>query len=380
MKLRLLFSSLFIGIKLLLGLNTALGQTINAVKVCNLPAELSETSGLIKIGANKFVSHNDSGNEPTLFVFDSSGLIQRRIKISNAQNVDWEDLTMDAKGNVYIGDFGNNNNDRTNLRIYVLANPNTFTKDSTIAGITNFTYSDQKAFPPEVAKQNFDMESFFWFKDSLYLFSKNRSNPYCGYTKCYRLPARSGTFVAQLVDSFYTGSGGYLNYSITGGAAFANGNKMALLGYDKVWLFSGFTGSKFFIGTLNTLAFPNLSQKEALWFENANTVWYTQETSPLGTTGLFRFNLPNLNPTSLLEFQKKYYKIYPNPAEHNLCIEVNDEIAEPGMLLDILNMEGALVYKNEVEPQIINKYDISSLAKGKYFVRINGIVAGSFIK
>jgi len=345
-----------------------------------LPAELSETSGLIKIGPNKLVSHNDSGNEPILFVFDSSGLIQRRIKISNAQNVDWEDLTMDAKGNVYIGDFGNNNNDRSNLRVYVLANPNTFTKDSTIAGIINFTYSDQKAFPPEVARQNFDMESFFWFKDSLYLFSKNRSNPYSGYTKCYRLPARSGTFVAQLVDSFYTGSGGYLNYSITGGAAFANGNKMALLGYDKVWLFSGFTGSKFFKGTLNTLAFPNLSQKEALWFENANTLWYTQETSPLGTAGLFRFNLPNLNPTSLLEFQKKYYKIYPNPAEHNLCIEVNDEIAEPGMLLDILNMEGALVYENEVEPQIINKYDISSLAKGKYFVRINGILAGSFIK
>ncbi|MDZ4668272.1 MAG: T9SS type A sorting domain-containing protein [bacterium] len=380
MKNLLLFSLLFLGLLFFSGLNPLLAQTVNAAKVCDLPAELSETSGLIKIGPNKFVSHNDSGNEPILFVFDSSGLIQRRIKISNAQNVDWEDLTMDSKGNVYIGDFGNNNSDRTNLRIYVVASPNTYTKDSTIAGITNFTYSDQKAFPPAVAYQNFDMESFFWFNDSLYLFSKNRTNPYSGYTKCYRLPARSGTFVAQLIDSFYTGSGGYLNYSVTGGAAFANGNKIALLGYDKVWLFSGFNGNRFFKGTANTLAFPNLSQKEALWFENTNTLWYTQETSALGTAGLFRFNLPNLTPSGLIELQKKYYKIYPNPAEHILCVEVHDDIAEPAMLLDILNLEGRLVLKDEIEPQVINKLNISNLAKGKYFVRINGILAGSFLK
>jgi hypothetical protein len=124
------------------------GQNIVPIKVCDFPAELNETSGLVKIAPNKFVTHTDSGNEPKLFVFDSSGLVQRRIKVSNATNVDWEDMTMDTKGNLYIGDFGNNNNDRKDLRIYTVASPNTYTKDSTVAGITNFSYPDQKAFPP----------------------------------------------------------------------------------------------------------------------------------------------------------------------------------------------------------------------------------------
>jgi hypothetical protein len=355
-------------------------QNIVPVKVCDFPTELHETSGLVKIAPNKFVTHTDSGNEPKLYVFDSSGLVQRRIKVSNATNVDWEDLTMDSKGNLYIGDFGNNNNDRKDLRIYTVASPNTFTKDSTVAGITNFTYPDQKAFPPAVALQNYDMEAFFWFNDSLYLFTKNRTNPYNGYTKCYQLPARSGTFVAKLVDSFYTGSGGYLNYSITGSAVYPNGNKMILLGYDKCWLFGNFNGRYFFKGISNTLSFPSLTQKEGIYFENAQTLWYTQENSVLGTAGLYRFTLPPINPSSIKEYLKKNFKIYQNTHEKLLCIEVSDEVAEPGMLLDVINMEGIYALGGELEAQTVNKFDISGLALGTYIIRINGRYAGKFVK
>ena len=355
-------------------------QNIAPVKVCDFPTELNETSGLVKIAPNKFVTHTDSGNEPKLFVFDSSGLVQRRIRVSNATNVDWEDITMDSKGNLYIGDFGNNNNDRKDLRIYAVASPNTFTKDSTIAGITNFTYPDQKAFPPAVALQNYDMEAFFWFNDSLYLFTKNRTNPYNGYTKCYQLPAKSGTFVAKLVDSFYTGSGGYLNYSITGAAVYPNGNKMMLLGYDKCWMFSNFNGRNFLKGTVNTLSFPALTQKESVWFENAGSLWYTQESSVLGTAGLYRFALPPITPNSVKEYLKKNFKIYQNLNEKLLCIEVSDEVAEPGMLLDVINVEGLYAFGGELEPQTVNKFDISGLALGTYFIRINGRYAGKFVR
>jgi hypothetical protein len=356
------------------------GQNIVPIKVCDFPAELNETSGLVKIAPNKFVTHTDSGNEPKLFVFDSSGLVQRRIKVSNATNVDWEDMTMDTKGNLYIGDFGNNNNDRKDLRIYTVASPNTYTKDSTVAGITNFSYPDQKAFPPAVPLQNFDMEAFFWFNDSLYLFTKNRTNPYNGYTKCYQLPARSGTFVAKLVDSFYTGSGSFLNYSITGSAIYPNGNKMILLGYDKCWLFGNFNGRNFFKGMLNTLSFPSISQKEGIWFENAQNAWYSQENSILGTAGLYRFTIPPITPNSIKEYLKKNFKIYQNPSERLLCIEVSDEVAEPAMLLDIINVEGKVSLRGELEPQMVNKIDISSLQIGTYLIRINGRHAGKFIK
>ncbi|OYU95692.1 MAG: hypothetical protein CFE21_11175 [Bacteroidetes bacterium B1(2017)] len=364
----------------ILVLNQTQAQTISAVKVCDLPSELSETSGLVKIGPNKFVSHTDSGNEPKLFVFDSLGTIQRRIKVNNATNVDWEDITLDTKGNIWIGDFGNNANDRTNLKIYMVASPNTYTKDSTVAGILNFTYPDQKAFPPAAGLQNFDMEAFFWFNDSLYLFSKNRTNPYTGYTKCYQLPAKLGTFTAKLIDSFYTGSGGYLNYSITSAAVYPNGNKMILLGYDKCWLFTPFSGTKFLKGTSHTLAFSGLSQKEAIFFESANKLWYTQETSPLGTAGLYRFELPNLTASATNKLYKRLYKVYPNPANEILNIELAEEIAESEMLLEVLNMEGKLVLKSELNAFGVNEVSIKNLKNGTYFMRINGLNAGEFIK
>ena len=35
------------------------------------------------------------------------------------KNVDWEDLTQDDKGYIYIADTGNNNNKRRELDIYI---------------------------------------------------------------------------------------------------------------------------------------------------------------------------------------------------------------------------------------------------------------------
>jgi sugar lactone lactonase YvrE len=31
--------------------------------------------------------------------------------VENAENNDWEDITKDIHGNIYVGDFGNNDND-----------------------------------------------------------------------------------------------------------------------------------------------------------------------------------------------------------------------------------------------------------------------------
>ena len=47
---------------------------------------------------------------------NSNGKI-KKVVVVNAENNDWEDLTADDKGNLYIGDFGNNHNKRKNLSI-----------------------------------------------------------------------------------------------------------------------------------------------------------------------------------------------------------------------------------------------------------------------
>ncbi len=345
-------------------------QSITPVKICDLPVTLGETSGLEGNGANKFLTHNDSGNEPLVYVFDSSGAIKRSIRITNAGNTDWEDLSKDNKGNIYIGDFGNNNNDRNNLKVYIIADPNTFSKDSTIATILNFSYPDQKAFPPSADQQNFDMEAFFWFKDSLYLFSKNRSTPYSGYTKCYQLPAKSGTYTARLIDSFYTGNGSYLNYSITSAAINGTGNKVVLLGYDKCWIFSGFSGNRFLKGKVDTYYFSGLTQKEAVYFENDYQLLFTQETSVLGNAGLYRAYLPNPANWVLNQKEKYEFEIFPNPSSD--FFEVSVQASAKTIIVEaaIFDGKGIRIKLLQLEIGQINTIDWSDLPAGSYFLKL----------
>jgi hypothetical protein len=54
-----------------------------------------------------FWVHNDSGNPPLLFVVRSDGRIVRRFRLA-VPNLDWEDITIDDQGHLYLGDIGNN--------------------------------------------------------------------------------------------------------------------------------------------------------------------------------------------------------------------------------------------------------------------------------
>ena len=86
------------------------------VKV-KLPELLEEVSG-IQYSQNEdaFWMLNDSGNSPSLYLVSEQGELLRVLQI-NAQNTDWEDITQDQQGNIYIGNFGNNANKRKDLVI-----------------------------------------------------------------------------------------------------------------------------------------------------------------------------------------------------------------------------------------------------------------------
>jgi len=73
-----------------------------------LPSNIVESSGAI-IFNNRLITHNDSGGENKLFEVDlTTQQVARTVTISNATNIDWEDITQDDTF-IYIGDFGNNN-------------------------------------------------------------------------------------------------------------------------------------------------------------------------------------------------------------------------------------------------------------------------------
>ena len=83
---------------------------------CVLPKILKESSGLCYTDGNLW-TFGDSGNPNEIFKIDSStGIILQTVQIDNFPNIDWEDITADSSF-IYIGDFGNNNGNRTDLKI-----------------------------------------------------------------------------------------------------------------------------------------------------------------------------------------------------------------------------------------------------------------------
>ena len=51
--------------------------------------------------------HNDSGNPPLLFAIRADGRIVRQFRLE-VPNIDWEDIAIDDRGHLYLGDIGNN--------------------------------------------------------------------------------------------------------------------------------------------------------------------------------------------------------------------------------------------------------------------------------
>ena len=153
--------------------------------VANLVDTLSENSGLVW-AAGKLYTFNDSGSGTKVYEVTANGTIIRTIHIANSTNVDWEAMTSDSTY-FYLGDFGNNNGNRTDLCIYRLLKSEVTNNalDTVVAEKMNFSWADQLDFTSAYNANDFDCEAFYATEDSLFLFSKNWVDL---KTKCYSLP------------------------------------------------------------------------------------------------------------------------------------------------------------------------------------------------
>ncbi|WP_426062028.1 hypothetical protein [Hymenobacter sp. B1770] len=239
-------------------------------RVGRLPPTLRESSGLARADSlSGLWSHGDGGAPALLVLVALSGAPLRTLDLPLLVNTDWEDLAQDRAGNLYIGDFGNNRNQRQDLTIYRLrpgAGP-------LVADTIAFRYSDQHEFPPRRGRRNFDCEAFFWHADTLHLFSKDRSLRQ--WTKHYTLPARPGHHVATLRDSIR------LNRPITAADISPDGHTVGLLAYGGVFLFSTQSGRRLFDGPKAFRALPTTGQAEGLVFVNDSTFVVSNEKGKL---------------------------------------------------------------------------------------------------
>ncbi len=250
-------------------ISTKVGSFTPISFIPDLPSLLDESSGLIFFNGLLW-SFNDSGGENKLYGFNTKGEIIKEIEIANSFNVDWEDIAQDDEF-IYIGDFGNNNGIRKDLKIYVIDKKNIDNeiKQSIDAFEIQFSFTDQKKFDFLPQMTPYDCEAIIGFKGDLFVFTKDWSNE---TTAVYSIPAKKGNYAPSPLEKFN------INGLVTGADISPNGLKLALSGYKDfkpfVWIFSGITKQSFFSGDKTFLDLSTIygAQTEGICFKGNDSL------------------------------------------------------------------------------------------------------------
>jgi hypothetical protein len=185
-----------------------------------LPPELNENSGMIWYDGLLWLI-NDSGGNPFIYALDTAtAKIIRQVQLAGAENVDWEEITQDESF-IYVGDFGNNDGSRKDLRIYKISKSD-MDEPSVVPEIIQFSYPDQTDYTPAPYNTPFDCEAMISAGDTLQLFTKNWTG---GDTRIYKVPAVQGNHIAVLCGSLK------IDGQVTASAYSAVDHCLFLLGY-----------------------------------------------------------------------------------------------------------------------------------------------------
>ena len=342
-------------------------------QIAILPALLEENSGLVFFD-NQLWTHNDGGGADKLYQIDTmTGELLQTVIVAAAENEDWEDLAEDDE-HVYIGDFGNNDGDRTDLRIYKVKKSQ-FSSGVTTAETIAFTFSDQTDFISANHANDYDCESFFFHNDSLHLFSKNWVNQ---KTRHYVLPTTPGTHTAALRDSFNV-------QGLLTGADISDDGVVALLGYDLsgnnwMWLCYDYEGTDFFSGNKRKislgLALTN-SQTEAIVFRENGRGYVSAEAFATLDAKLHQFNSSQWTtdlPVSVEQvITENPIQIFPNPTSGILKIDFENVLAqalEESFELQLFNSKGQFLQKRNRQSGGVMTWNLENLPKGIYFLQI----------
>ena len=256
----------------------------------SLPKKLKEVSGIALSQDQKTIwAIEDAGNKNVVYGLNRQGQLITDVLVENAENNDWEDITKDASGNIYIGDFGNNENDRQNLSILKLDLKTDSQKSTKVVQTTKFHYEGQTEFPPKKSNLLYDCEAFVEKDGSFYLFTKNRSKGFDGTFLVFQIPNREGDFEAKLVGKLKL-EGGYSDAAITS-ASINSKNEIVLLNHKNINILSGFAANDFSSAKIQKISLNHNSQKEAIVFVDDKTLLIADEKDKKTGGNVYQFSL-----------------------------------------------------------------------------------------
>ena len=262
-------------------------DTVEIISKIVLPKIINETSGL-EFYNNNFITHNDSGGEPSLYVFNEEGEIVETIGLNKnpdfeIENNDWEDITNDNKY-FFVADTGNNFGNRDNLNIIRVS----IGANLMVDGIIKISYSDQESFFPR-PKHKYDAEAIIVIEDKIALFSKDRENL---NTDLYLVDKnQSGSQILTSEVSYD------VNTLITGGDYDEYRNLLVLVSYNSngdqyLLLFKNFELNNLENNTFKKFKIPlEQAQIEAVKIIDEKTFWVTSEDEGVGSPFMYKIEL-----------------------------------------------------------------------------------------
>jgi len=336
-----------------------------------LPESLAECSGIESFSSGLWI-HNDAGNEDKIYLIDSTnGAILQSVIIATGDNIDWEEFAEDEEY-LYLGDFGNNTGNRTDLRIYKI-NKSDLSNNVVNAETIDFTYSDQVDFSANENDNDYDCEAFIFYNDKLHLFSKNWVN---NQTKHYTLSTSPGTHIAELKET----------YNVAGlitGADISEDGTIALIGYTEIgvnfmWLLFDYQDDDFFSGNKRRVSLGTgltNSQTEGITFTGNGYGYVCSERFKISDQVSFPQKLLSFSisqwidqTTPVLELEDQHIiQIQPNPFQESILIQ-------PAIPLDewrIYNANGQLIRQQKLDGQEVEiMIDTRTFIPGYYFLEV----------
>lgn len=156
------------------------------------------------------------------------GVTTRRYEVAGARNRDWEDLAIDDRGHLWIGEFGNNDERRDDLTLLELAEP-----DPTREGPVSVLASHPFRYPD----RSWNAESLFIVGGVPHVITKTET------PAIYRFPAQNETeVVLDRVAALPQPPGGFV-YPPTAADVSADGTRLAVTtAGDRVWVYEARPG------------------------------------------------------------------------------------------------------------------------------------------
>ncbi len=257
-----------------------------------LDEQISETSGLI-LWDGFLWTFNDNTDTRLYFIDTATAEIIGDYNLPGVVNQDWEDIAQDQNF-IYLGDFGNNSGNRTNLHIIRIDKLSLKSGGPSIDTIW-FTFSDQHDFVSSGINQTeFDCEAFVASSDSIFLFTKQWLS---GNTTQYALSKLPGSYVAQKRETFD------IQGLVTGADYIEEERILVLCGYSVLmqpflYLLYDFQESAFFSGNKKRF-YLNLPfhQVEGIALGDESKYYFSNEASNLPVEGAFpqKLHLFNLD-------------------------------------------------------------------------------------